>query len=1258
VLRFGCLGHCHNLRSLNLEKTFVFASKFKGRNFWKRLGGAEPGSASDFGSFSRSAFDPTRRVELDAFKSLTRLEELNLSHNAALGEVHIQALRSAQLTRLTSLDLSYSGHKTNSDPIQVETLSSMLSALTNLKSLMLHKIALTGREYTVETSKWEDDDDETQEPSSDGEEGLGDPSGTFVWTTELLSPLQCLKKLERVSLPSFIVDWTPLKDLPALKTLIISDQNAKAALQELSRSAPKDWVLDPSPAHLGWYLPLMEGMSATIFVALDRVTTDSFFHAACSAKSDVGIVAHLLSLNDKIKAFDPNVRDLDGRTPLMVARTTTVAKILVDAGADLNATSSSTSRVSGERRTLTPLMSAINSGNDQLVSLLMSHGASLLLGTPSPLLLAAKHSKTKMRALVLAYAPDILLDMKQDDLFAIILGKLFHTATPDVLMQWLDLIGQEKVSAFAKYSDSYRRSALHALCARYRHASDPVIHRLLDAGADPSLRDNNNLSPLWCAIQSCPYETVNLVLSFAQLTPETDCRGMEQRSCLGSLLRKGYGNLFLNAAPNFKPDHFTCDPTPVAYDMCRRLLPHEVSAVLAAVGDIDFNCSANAVLQDDRAGKYPIFGALANARGTHLDLLQLLIDKGANPDVSNQFGIPVLMMSYDRDMRALHLLLKAGANPNCMALPRTSSVVAASHLGRGSKPIPSQQISMLNQTALTYAISKSNVDIVKALLDSSADPDLPNALGFTPLTCLFNFGSGVKKECLKSILDLLLAHNVDVNRPDAKDTTPLAALMRIDNATILNKKTLFLSLFDAGAKPTSWKRYEGVHGRVVAENMSPSVMEAAIEWRSFHHSIIDVFFPLLTLTPFVCSLELDMSYLGKILDMAPELIEQPTSDRKSLLAVAVAGLYSATPGVFVRESREKDLQLVRFLLERGADSRARDRHSCTVMEYCIAHNAKEAAKIIIDHDREKNKDAQASDPKFVDIVDAECTSDDMTPLVRAADSGRLEMVHFLLDEGADVNRLSGSSFALDHVTALHIAVLTEGPRIVAALLKRGADVHAKSRNRTALAEALNRSRIDDELVHLLVEGGSVRAGLSDVQLVALDQSLARWQKRQKTSASDAAAPVFSLGMEPSKDASRFTGASFSFGSSSPAASKPEQSPFSSPFSTSASPFGSTAAAPFASPAESPFASTALFASPASSSPFASATPASPNTAPVSLSFGTASQPFPTSPPAFASPFGSAAPIADNPFASVVTSAANPFESVASPSKSDVPNPFQ
>jgi len=91
-------------------------------------------------------------------------------------------------------------------------------------------------------------------------------------------------------------------------------------------------------------------------------------------------------------------------------------------------------------------------------------------------------------------------------------------------------------------------------------------------------------------------------------------------------------------------------------------------------------------------------------------------------------------------------------------------------------------------------------------------------------------------------------------------------------------------------------------------------------------------------------------------------------------------------------------------------------------------------------------------------------SDESTPLIAAAHEGRSDVVRFLLDQGADVNAVSGGWNAL--VAAAHQGHV----KTVGLLLDRGADVNAAPDGRSALAAAAHQGQLD--VVKLLVERGA------------------------------------------------------------------------------------------------------------------------------------------------------------------------------------------
>ncbi len=89
------------------------------------------------------------------------------------------------------------------------------------------------------------------------------------------------------------------------------------------------------------------------------------------------------------------------------------------------------------------------------------------------------------------------------------------------------------------------------------------------------------------------------------------------------------------------------------------------------------------------------------------------------------------------------------------------------------------------------------------------------------------------------------------------------------------------------------------------------------------------------------------------------------------------------------------------------------------------------------------------------------------PLVLAAGAGRLDIVRYLLDEGADVNaRERQGNTALTEATYYgHVAIMKE-------LLLRGADVNAVTANGTAFDIAFSRN--DSALMDLLKHYGAKR----------------------------------------------------------------------------------------------------------------------------------------------------------------------------------------
>ncbi|MFH1920948.1 MAG: ankyrin repeat domain-containing protein [Planctomycetota bacterium] len=141
-----------------------------------------------------------------------------------------------------------------------------------------------------------------------------------------------------------------------------------------------------------------------------------------------------------------------------------------------------------------------------------------------------------------------------------------------------------------------------------------------------------------------------------------------------------------------------------------------------------------------QAGVSPDGGMVQAAQGGHVELLRLLLDRGANVNVRSKSGDTALhTAALQGGIEALRLLLKEGADPNAKN-------------DRG-------------QTPLHMAISGAcEVNSLRLLIDAGSKVDVPNKEGVTPirLAAIRGNSEGYK---------LLLAANGGVERRSSKGET-------------------------------------------------------------------------------------------------------------------------------------------------------------------------------------------------------------------------------------------------------------------------------------------------------------------------------------------------------------------------------------------------------------------------------------------------------------------------------------------------------
>ncbi len=181
----------------------------------------------------------------------------------------------------------------------------------------------------------------------------------------------------------------------------------------------------------------------------------------------------------------------------------------------------------------------------------------------------------------------------------------------------------------------------------------------------------------------------------------------------------------------------------------------------------------------------------------------------------------------------------------------------------------------------------------------------------------------------------------------------------------------------------------------------------------------------------------------------------------------------------IGDNKPANLEVVRALIEAGADVNARDGQGYTPLSMAFVRDRSDMIQLLLQSGArpEALKEsmltsaAKRGDLQEVASIIAAGTSVDArntigaTPLSEAVCSGQLAMVHYLLRAGANVNLPTGDGYL-----PLMLASIRQNPMIFHALLNSGADVNAKSNKPTALMGAVEQGR--KEFVQPLIAAGA------------------------------------------------------------------------------------------------------------------------------------------------------------------------------------------
>jgi ankyrin repeat protein len=749
-------------------------------------------------------------------------------------------------------------------------------------------------------------------------------------------------------------------------------------------------------------------------------------------RGDVQEVARLLAAG-----ADPNVKDLDGHTPLHYAAEqcrADIAELLLKHGADPNAR---------DNHGKTPLHRAVWERCGAVVELLLRHGADPNARDKEGWTPLHRAGSVELVELLLRYGADP--NARTDAGVT-----LLHSAAISGNVKLAEILLSRGADPNARAADG--ATPLHiATGMLHIYSQEEVCHPdfvrlLLSYGADLNIRDRDGRTPLYYAARDGCVEVVRILLA-AGAAPDAKaaaaaawhCRfnvldlfpdisavaGALLRRCGGGgmeyLCKRGVLHPFLCAAAvddaaaveeflKQGVDPGVRDPLGrtalhIAAELCR---PNAAKTLLTHGADPNAR---------DADGATPLHRAVAVGC---VEVAELLLSRGADPNVRDKDGyMPLLNLAggLRESVDLVAVLLDHGADPNVVDYHgRTPLFHAAERfhkdlfyllLGRGAR-------ATLREAALI-----GDVYLAEELLKQGADPYERDADGRTPLHYAL-------ERCHVEVAELLLRHGAYPNARNGDGHTPLYYAARnacLDGVLLLLK-----------------------HGAVVY----PEVLDVVTSLEESRE--------ILRLRGVVKR----FAERG-VLSMCNEACETPLHNLhkydyyKQLWLLEFGG----DPNVRDRHGRTPlhyaimlDRPL-RLLLDHGADPNARDKDGKTPLHYAVARRNWYAVKLLLEYGAE------------VDEELAEALR--LTPLHLAALRGSAEEVERLLKSGADLNVRD-----VFGRTPLHYASARNHKAAAELLLKHGADPNAKDESgETPLDLAAWRCALD--VLELFLPLGDVNA---------------------------------------------------------------------------------------------------------------------------------------------------------------------------------------
>jgi uncharacterized protein len=403
-------------------------------------------------------------------------------------------------------------------------------------------------------------------------------------------------------------------------------------------------------------------------------------------------------------------------------------------------------------------------------------------------------------------------------------------------------------------------------------------------------------------------------------------------------------------------------------------------------------------------------------RGNDAQTVLMLIRAGANVNAASRYGMtPILFAAQNGEPAVIAALLKAGANPNSalpegqtalMTAARTGNVESIKLLVETGARVDSKE-QWQGQTALMWAAAQNNAAAVKTLIGLGADKNERSKLlsfpefkwetsgmvvtvlprgGWTPLMYAARDGAA---EAVAALADA----KADLNASDPDGTTALMYAItnaHFDTAAVLIEK---------GADPN------------VVDSTGTTALYSAVDMHTMGPMLSR---PSPKLVDKLDSAEIVKMLIAKGANVNARL-KRPIIGRHHTPTGDASLGEGTTP--LARAAKSNDLQLMKMLLDAGADPKLTLKDRTTVLMISSAGGA---------------------------VVGAYAVA------IPVTEESSIEAIKLCLERGVDIN-----AFNTNGTTAIHSAVQRGAEKVVRYLAEHGAKLDMKNKQgRTPLDIAL------------------------------------------------------------------------------------------------------------------------------------------------------------------------------------------------------------